>query len=132
MRSWKIIWQIDASVSWAIILDDDFYILRIYYLINQNIKSSYIAFDKILNFTCSSTIQFDVLIFIINQSSFNNVANFNFNIVANRFSSRFDSRYYQAINLRFCRSRTTIHRRRWRFHTNLNIRVETTLKKKEK
>ena len=25
MRSWKIIWKIDASASWAIILDDDFY-----------------------------------------------------------------------------------------------------------
>ena len=25
MRSWRIIWQIDASVSWTIILDNDFY-----------------------------------------------------------------------------------------------------------
>ena len=28
MRSWEITWQIDASVSWTIILDDDFYTTR--------------------------------------------------------------------------------------------------------
>ena len=30
MRSWENIWQIDASASWAIILDDDFYIINIF------------------------------------------------------------------------------------------------------